>query len=277
MGCPSSVGESEIHSFKDLFANSLGSFFNLTKYPELTLDAWAKKFGDIYSMWLGNQLFVIVSDPKIAKDLMVTNGAVFSSRKEMFIKSQTIFAGRGITATPYNDRWKKHRRLAVTWLSQKAVHGYTHVLDFEATEMVRCMYDASKIGPVNPQVHAGRCSLNNMLTVTFGARSESVNDPIVKEALRLSREFMNCTGPMSNLIDFVPLLQCFDIKLKRRAERLHKDLVKVYGGMIDEIRVKLSASEVVDDCLAKDLVNVQVQEELDELDMAILASAFVSQ
>lgn len=56
-------------------------------------------------MWLGNQLFVIISSPEIAKDLMVTNGAIFSSRKEMFIKSQTVFAGRGITATPYNDRW----------------------------------------------------------------------------------------------------------------------------------------------------------------------------
>lgn len=56
-------------------------------------------------MWLGNQLFVVVSDPGIAKDLMVTNGSVFSSRKEMFVKSQLVFVGRGITATPYNDRW----------------------------------------------------------------------------------------------------------------------------------------------------------------------------
>lgn len=48
---------------------------------------------------------MIISDPNIAKDLLVTNGNVFSSRKEMYFKSQTVFAGRGITATPYNDRW----------------------------------------------------------------------------------------------------------------------------------------------------------------------------
>lgn len=82
-----------------------GSFTFLTKYPELTLDYWAKKLGNLYSIWLGNQLFVIVSDPHTAKDLMVTNDNVISSRKEMFIKSQTVFAGRGITATQYNDRW----------------------------------------------------------------------------------------------------------------------------------------------------------------------------
>jgi hypothetical protein len=81
------------------------SFPFLTHYSELTLRHWAKIFGLLYSMWLENQLFVVVSDPNIAKDLMVTNGAIFSSRKEMFIKSQTVFARRGITATPYNDRW----------------------------------------------------------------------------------------------------------------------------------------------------------------------------
>lgn len=94
--------EQQCHIFNK---SNPGSFPFLTHYPELTLDYWAKRFGDLYSVWLGNQLFVIVSDPGIAKDLMVTNGAVFSSRKEMFIKSQTVFAGRGITATPYNDRW----------------------------------------------------------------------------------------------------------------------------------------------------------------------------
>jgi len=77
----------------------------MTNYPELTLDFWAKKFGDLYTVWLGSQPFVIVSDPDIAKDLMVTNGANFSNRKNMFIKSQNIFVGRGITATPYNNRW----------------------------------------------------------------------------------------------------------------------------------------------------------------------------
>lgn len=46
---------------------SLGSFPFLTHYPELTLDYWAKKFGPLYSLWLGNQLFVIVSDPNIVK------------------------------------------------------------------------------------------------------------------------------------------------------------------------------------------------------------------
>lgn len=58
-----------------------GSFPFLTQYPELTLDYWAKKFGDLYSIWLGNQLFVIVSSPAIAKDLFVSMKALVISRR----------------------------------------------------------------------------------------------------------------------------------------------------------------------------------------------------
>ncbi|KAK8008781.1 cytochrome P450 [Apiospora marii] len=83
----------------------LGSFPFLTHYPELTLSRWAQKFGPLYSIWLGNQHVVVISSAEVAKDLLVANGSIFSSRKEMYIKSQHILAGRGITTTPYNDTW----------------------------------------------------------------------------------------------------------------------------------------------------------------------------
>ncbi|KAF9882628.1 hypothetical protein FE257_005823 [Aspergillus nanangensis] len=255
----------------------LGSFPFLTRYPELTLDYWAQRFGDLYSIWLGNQLFVIVSDPTIAKDLMVTSGSVFSSRKEMFIKSQTVFAGRGITATPYNDRWRKHRRIATTWLNQRAVDMYSDTLDRESMSLVKALFDESKEGlvPVNPQPHAGRCSLNNMTTITFGFRTDSVNHPLTKRALTLSREFMNCTGPMSNLVDFVPLLQYLPTPMHRRGKKLHRGLVETYGGFIKEIEQKMKMGEKVQDCLAKTMVESRETEGLDDTDMAILASAFM--
>ncbi len=78
---------------------------SLAKYPELSLDRWAKTFGPIYTFTIGNQLFLVLSDPYMVKDILVTNGAVFSSRKEMFVKVQTILQYRGITSTPYNEHW----------------------------------------------------------------------------------------------------------------------------------------------------------------------------
>ena len=54
---------------------------------------------------MGNQLFVVISDPIVARELLVTNGAIFSSRKKYFMKNQVILRGRAITASPYDDKW----------------------------------------------------------------------------------------------------------------------------------------------------------------------------
>lgn len=77
----------------------------LKKYPELVLHAWAKQFGPLYSLWMGTQLVVVINDPNVARDLLVVQGANFSSRWKYFLKSETILRGGGITSTPYNDTW----------------------------------------------------------------------------------------------------------------------------------------------------------------------------
>ena len=77
----------------------------LPKYPERILYKWTKQFGPLFSVFMGNQLFVVISDVKIAKDLLVSNGAIFSSRKPYFIKGKTILTGRAITAMGYNAGW----------------------------------------------------------------------------------------------------------------------------------------------------------------------------
>ncbi|OOF93176.1 hypothetical protein ASPCADRAFT_132879 [Aspergillus carbonarius ITEM 5010] len=255
----------------------LGSFPFLTRYPELTLDYWARRYGALYSIWLGSQLFVIVSDPNIAKDLMITHGKDFSSRKESYVKSQTVFAGRGITTTPYNDRWRKHRRIANTWLNQYAVDSYSPVLDRESKSLIKALHDQSQAGslPINPQPHAGRCILNGMTTISFGFRFNSINHPFVRRALKINREYMNCTAPMSNLVDFIPVLQFLPSSMYRRGKKLHHELVKTYGGLLHEIDQKMQQGAEVPDCLAKTILELREKEDLDNLDRVMLASAFM--
>ncbi|PSN72655.1 cytochrome P450 [Corynespora cassiicola Philippines] len=234
----------------------------LTRYPELTLDRWSRKSGPLYSVNLGNQLFIIDSDPTVAKDLKITNGVIFSDRKEIFIKNQTVLFGRGITVTPYNNRWRKHRRIAAFWLSQKAVGQYSNILGFENG------------AHTNPQTYAGRCSLNYMLAITFGFRTDSIHHPIVGQAFRLSREFMNLTSPMSNFTLY-PAASSTSHRDAGARGRLNQNLVDIYGSLINAIDTCMKQGEQVADCLAKIMSEMQIHEGLDHLDMAILASDFM--
>lgn len=80
---------------------------------------------------------------------------------------------------------------------------------------------------------------------------------------------------MSNLVDFVPILQKFPTLMLIRGKRLHQGLVDTYGGFVKEVESKIKRGEPVTDCLAKTLADVRDEEELDDLDMAIMASAFL--
>ena len=97
---------------------------------------------------------------------------------------------------------RKHRRLSSMFLNNRAVAGYMPGLEREAKEMIRDLYVRSKAGtlPINPQRFASRASLNNILMLTFGFRTESLDDPLVSDTLRLSREFMYAVIPSSRLV-----------------------------------------------------------------------------
>ncbi|KAH9174756.1 cytochrome P450 [Lactarius sanguifluus] len=248
----------------------------LRRYPERALQAWARTYGPLFSVWMGNQLFVVVSDARIAKDLLVSNGAIFSSRKPYFMKNQTILRGRALTASPYSDTWRQHRRIAMQLLTQKAIQGYAPVLDYEAHILVRSLYHESKMGtlPINPAHFAGRYALNNMLTISFATRTDSTLDPLTERALALATEFMDLTGPWSNMVDFIEPLQRIPTTTRSRGRRLHNGIVEVYGAMIMRVKARMDAGEDVPDCLVKTLLLTQEQEKLDWEDLCMLSAVF---
>lgn len=63
--------------------------------------------------------------------------------------------------------------------------------------------------------------------------------------------------------------------MHRRGKKLHNDLVETYGGIIKDMERKMKAGNKVVDCLAKTMIEVRRKEDLDDLDMATLASAFM--
>ncbi|KAJ8507004.1 hypothetical protein ONZ45_g10573 [Pleurotus djamor] len=250
----------------------------LRRYPEKPLFRWAKQYGPIYSVWMGNQLFVVMNDARVARDLLVVNGAIFSSRWDYFMKNITILAGGAITASKYDDTWRQHRKIAMWLLTPKAVDAYAGTIDYETHILVRSLYEESqkvKI-PVNPAQYAGRFALNMMLTLSLGTRTPSPSDPLVVEAIRLGMEFMDLTGPWTNMVDFIKVLQWFPTTARSRARKLHKDFIDVYGAMMQRVKDSLDAGEEVSDCLVKTMLQCQEEEKLTWEDMCFIFIAFTT-
>ena len=181
------------------------------------------------------------------------------------------------------------------FLTRSAVTGYMPGLEYEAKEMIRDLYIRSKAGalPINPQRFASRVSLNNVLIIAFGFRTESLDDQLVSDALEISREFMyvqsslesaasqyctscrNTTGPVANLVDFIPLLQKLPNHMATRGRALHRRLVDTYGSIVKRIERAIKNGDPYPDCMAKYLLMHREEEELDDLDIIILCCAFM--
>jgi len=174
-----------------------------------------------------------------------------------------------------STRRRKHRKIAKALLEPKDVGQQTDVLDEETTKMIRALYrDGENEKHLNPQVSIGRCSLSCMAAITFGSPRICVSD---SQVLSLSREFMNTTGPMANLVDFVPawLQQSLPWEMKRRGKQLHAALVDTYGRQVKRIERDMKNDVHVKGCLVKTMITRRDEEQLDDLDMAMLASAFM--
>lgn len=206
-------------------------------------------------------------------------------------------------------------------LTPKAIEGYSQSLNYEAHILIRTLIDDGRSGtiPVNPHHYAGRYALkyvstlplntiifddqySNMLLISFGIRTDNIEDPLIARALHLAMEFMDltgkqlywlysflppsdldshgcakltrCTGPWSNPIDFFEPLQWIPSNMRTRGRKLHQDLIEVYGAMILLVKAKLDAGEFVPDCLVKTLIQDQAKENLDWEDLCMLSAVF---
>lgn len=77
----------------------------------------------------------------------------------------------------------------------------------------------------------------------------------------------NTTGPVSNLVDFFPLLQKFPNHMTSRGRKLRQDLAAFNVPRLADVEARLKRGEHVPDCLAKTLCETREEEELDDADV----------
>ncbi|KAJ7876629.1 cytochrome P450 [Mycena leptocephala] len=208
--------------------------------------------------------------------ILVENGATFSSRKNYFIKNEVVLHHRAITASPYNDLWRHHRKIATRFLSETAVQGYIDSIEFEVLTLLRSLHaeSQSSASPINPALPAVRFTLNNMLKVSFGTRTSSLCDPLLHRIQWWVMEFDDISGSCTNVVDFIMPLQYFPSPTRTRGLALNADITRVYGGMIQDMQRRLDSSEYIPDCLIKTLLETQHKENLETEDIIMLAVAF---
>ncbi|KAF5554649.1 3-hydroxyphenylacetate 6-hydroxylase [Fusarium mexicanum] len=198
---------------------------------------WAKTYGPVYQIQLGNIPILLVNSASAARTVFGTNSSATASRPEFytFHKLVSNTAGTTIGTAPYNESLKRRRKGAASALNRPAVETYIPHLDLETKEFISEAYKFGKAGAaeVDPLPLVQRLSLSLALTLNWGTRMPSSDSDLLREITHVEVEISRFRSTTDNLQDYIPLLRLnpFSFGHKKAAE--YRGRRDAYLGMLN--------------------------------------------
>lgn len=189
-----------------------------------TYRLWAKTYGPVYQIQLGNIPVIVVNSAKSAKDIFGGFSQALSSRPVFytFHKVLSNTAGTTIGTSPFSDSLKRRRKGAASALNKPSVQSYLDHLDVESLSFVKEGLDFGEAGKkgVDPMPMIQRLSLSLALTLNWGTRMGSKDDHLFHEITEVEEEISKFRSTTGNLQDYIPILRWnpFSVGSKRAKE-----------------------------------------------------------
>jgi 3-hydroxyphenylacetate 6-hydroxylase len=139
-------------------------------------------------------------------------------------------AGTTIGTSPYSESLKRRRKGAASALNRPSVQTYIPHLDLESKDFIAELLEYGKEGTigVDPMPMIQRLSLSLALTLNWGVRMDSQNDPLFHEITHVEEEVSRFRSTTGNLQDYVPLLRLNPFNFGSKKAREMRDRRDVY-------------------------------------------------
>ncbi|KAK7891937.1 hypothetical protein WMY93_023900 [Mugilogobius chulae] len=182
----------------------LGNLHNLSlDNPLQDFERLRKKYGNVYSLYLGSKPMVMLCGVQAIKEALVNKGVEFAGRpQDMYVNITT--ENKGVILADYGPKWKEHRRFALMTLRNFGL-GKESMEERILGEIKHTTAELeSKIGStLSPQVMFHNASSNIICQVLFGMRFD-YNDWTMKEIVRCFTENAKlANGPWAMLYDSI--------------------------------------------------------------------------
>ncbi|KAB8372638.1 hypothetical protein FH972_024739 [Carpinus fangiana] len=185
------------------------------KFKELVIS-----YGPIYKLWLGKKLCVVVSSPSLVKEVVRDQDRVFASRDLPIAGLVASYGGGDIAFAPYEDDWKKLRKIFVReMLSGANLCGSQSLLREEVKKSIRNVYEKSG-SPIDIGELAFFTVINSTINMLWGGTLRGEEGAAVGAQFKsvLAEQMVLFGKP--NVSDFFPVLARFDLQgIERQAKR----------------------------------------------------------
>lgn len=217
----------------------IGNFYQLYKSPCIHEYLWnlSKRYGSLMTLHMGSVPILVVSSPKMAKEVLKTQDLIYCSRPPMSGMQKLSYNGLDVAFAPYTDHWRHVRKFCTLELftQKRAQECFRPVHEQEVARMICGLSEAAA---ASKDVNAFEC-FSNLSTsiisrVAFGKRYDE--DGIGKEKFQrmLSElDYMLCVYLVS---DFFPRFGWIDrlSGMRARLDRTFNEMDMFYQELIDE-------------------------------------------
>ncbi|PWY92305.1 cytochrome P450 [Aspergillus heteromorphus CBS 117.55] len=251
-----------------------GNLLQLGDRHAVVARQWAKKFGPVFQVRMGNKRVVFANSFDSVRQLWIKDQSALISRPTFHTFHSVVSSSQGFTVgtSPWDESCKRRRKAAATALNRPAVQSYMPIIDLESTTSIKELFADSQNGAIdiNPKAYFQRFALNTSLTLNYGFRiAGNVNDELLHEIVNVERGVANFRSTSNNWQDYIPLLRILPRATEEAQEfRARRDKYLTYlldilkdriakgtdqpcitGNILKDPEAKLNEAEIKSICL----------------------------
>ncbi|KAA8651078.1 hypothetical protein EYZ11_010179 [Aspergillus tanneri] len=147
-------------------------------FPQYQYTKWAKKYGPVYSIMLGDTAHVVVSGLQEVRDIFIKQGASSQSRPPS--RFQLLMRDGYFPGLMNGEKWRHARKMWQTVLNGSAAKQY---MPYQELETRQLLFDLLQT-PNRWREHIERYSNSVAMTMVNGCRIPSPTDPRIKETIQ---------------------------------------------------------------------------------------------
>ncbi|KAM0249522.1 hypothetical protein ACHAQJ_009028 [Trichoderma viride] len=210
-----------------------------SKHSWIKFKEWADQYGPLYSLSLAGSRHVVVSTEEIANDLLRGRGNIYSSRPRLPMGAEILSHNLRPVLLPYNDLWRKGRKLMHSFSSETIAPAYEPIQLLEASRLLKDLL----ADPNNYEKWFERFSAGVILRLAYGKTVETGDEENVREILDVVHTIERVVSPGAYLVDIFPILLWLPKWLapfKREGDRLHRRELNLFRTNLNDVQADIA-------------------------------------
>jgi len=203
----------------------------------------AQKYGDVFSLMLGNRLVVVLNGVNAIQEAIIKHSKAFAGRPQLHTFQIANPYGNSLTLTDYSPQWRLSRKMSVC-----PIHNFVKNTDAlgekllqESQRLIHC-FKAQKGKPVNTLRPLKCATANIILNALFGVE-RSYDDEELGKILDVADNFRQAVHGSSH-VDFLPLLKYLPNKALSNLELTMKTVLGAVTKMFEKNKESYADGQV---------------------------------